>query len=306
MPIPDFQSLMLPLLELAADGREHSLSEARDALAARLGVSEEERAELLPSARQAVYDNRAAWAKTYLQQAGLLNSSRRAHFEITPRGREILLERPERVDIKLLDRFPEFVEFRTSGQKGQSTATETAKAIPAEDQATPEEMLEAAHQQIRGDLAVDLLKRIKSAPPLFFERLVVELLVSMGYGGSRKDAGKALGKSGDEGIDGIINEDRLGLDTIYLQAKRWEGTVGRPEIQKFVGVLHGKRARKGVFITTSSFSRDAEEYVAHIDPKVVLIDGQELAEPMIDFGLGVSTAATYEVKRVDSDYFGEE
>lgn len=166
-------------------------------------------------------------------------------------------------------------------------------------------MLESAHQQIRGDLATDLLKRIKADTPTFFERLVVELLVKMGYGGSRKEAGKALGKSGDEGIDGIINEDRLGLDTIYLQAKRWEGTVGRPEIQKFVGALHGKRARKGVFITTGKYSTEAREYVFNIDPKVVLIDGQELAELMIDFGLGVTTTATYEVKRVDSDYFGE-
>ncbi len=167
-------------------------------------------------------------------------------------------------------------------------------------------MLETAHQQIRNDVAADLVKRIKAAPPSFFERLVVELLVKMGYGGSRREAGKAIGKSGDEGIDGIINEDRLGLDTIYIQAKRWEGTVGRPEIQRFVGALHGKRARKGVFLTTGSFSAEAHDYVSRIDPKVVLIDGRELAELMIDFGLGVTTTAIYEIRRVDSDYFGEE
>jgi restriction system protein len=295
---------MLPLLLFAGDGKEHSIREAREHLAVSLGLTDNEREELLPSGRQPVFDNRVAWAKTYLQQAGLLNAPRRAHFQITDRGRQVLAERPAAIDTKLLDRFPEFVGFRTSGRKnGDEVAIAVAESC---ETATPEEMLESAHQQIRSDLATDLLKRIKAAPPAFFERLVVELLVRMGYGGSRKEAGKALGRSGDEGIDGIINEDRLGLDTIYLQAKRWEGTVGRPEIQKFVGALHGKRARKGVFITTSGYSGDAQDYVTNIDPKVVLIDGAELTELMIDFGLGVTTMATYEVKRVDSDYFGEE
>ena len=178
--------------------------------------------------------------------------------------------------------------------------------MEAQVQATPEETLEAAYQRIRKELATELLKRVKESAPEFFERLVVELLVNMGYGGSRRDAGKALGGSGDEGIDGIINEDRLGLDMIYLQAKRWTGTVGRPEIQKFVGALHGKRAKKGVFITTGTFSSDAEEYASHIDPKVVLIDGTQLAELMIDFNIGVTKSSTYEIKRIDSDYFGEE
>lgn len=304
MAVPDFQSLMLPLVEFAADGQEHSLNEAREFLAKRLGVTDEEREELLPSGRQAVFDNRVAWAKTYLQQAGLLNSSRRAHFQITDRGRQILAEKPDKIDIKLLDRFPEFVEFRYPAQKQQQSTS--APAAECQENITPEEMLESAHQQIRSDLAADLLKRIKAGSPYFFERLVVELLVKMGYGGSRREAGKAIGKSGDEGIDGIINEDRLGLDTIYIQAKRWEGTVGRPEIQRFVGALHGKRARKGVFLTTGSFSAEATQYVSHIDPKVVLIDGRELTELMIDFGLGVTTITTYEIKRVDSDYFGEE
>ncbi len=304
MAIPDYQSLMLPLLSLAADEQEHSVREARERLAADLGLTDEERSELLPSGRQPVFDNRVAWAKTYLQQAGLLSAPRRAHFQITERGQRILAEEPTAIDTKLLDRFPEFVEFRTAGKKnGDDVGVVAAEAC---ESATPEEMLETAHQRIRGDLAGELLKRIKVEPPAFFERLVVELLVKMGYGGSRKEAGKALGKSGDGGIDGIINEDRLGLDTIYLQAKRWEGTVGRPEIQKFVGALHGKRARKGVFITTSNYSAEARDYVVHLDPKVVLIDGAELAELMIDFGLGVTTTATYEVKRVDSDYFGEE
>ncbi len=297
---------MLPLVEFSSDGQEHSLSEAREFLAKRLGVTDEEREELLPSGRQAVFDNRVAWAKTYLQQAGLLNSSRRAHFQITDRGQQILAEKPEKIDIKLLERFPEFVEFRYPTQTQKQQVSISAPASGCQENITPEEMLESAHQQIRSDLAADLLKRIKAAPPSFFERLVVELLVKMGYGGSRREAGKAMGKSGDEGIDGIINEDRLGLDTIYIQAKRWEGTVGRPEIQRFVGALHGKRARKGVFLTTGAFSAEATHYVSHIDPKVVLIDGRELTELMIDFGLGVTTTTTYEIKRVDSDYFGED
>jgi len=304
MTIPDYQALMLPLLVLASDGKVHAIRDAREQIATNLELTNEEREELLPSGRQPVFDNRIAWAKTYLLQAGLLNAPRRAHFQITDRGRQVLAENPTGIDTKLLDRFPEFVKFRTVGKK----ADEDKSRVVGEDSesATPEEMLESAHQQIRSDLAADLLNRIKAAPPSFFERLVVELLVKMGYGGSRKEAGKALGRSGDEGIDGIINEDRLGLDIIYLQAKRWEGTVGRPEIQKFVGALHGKRARKGVFITTGSYSSEARDYVRNIDPKVVLIDGVELAELMIDFGLGVTTTAIYEIKRVDSDYFGDE
>jgi len=304
MPIPDYQSLMLPLLLFAEDGKEHSVREARESMAASLRLTDQERTELLPSGRQSVFDNRFGWAKTYLLRAGLLQAPRRAHFQITDRGRQVLREKPAAIDCKLLDRFPEFVEFRTASRKDSHEEAETSQ--PGFENATPEEMLESAHQQIRTDLAAELLRRIKTAPPAFFERVVVDLLVRMGYGGSRKEAGKALGRSGDEGIDGIINEDRLGLDMLYLQAKRWEATVGRPEIQRFVGALHGKRARKGVFITTSSYSAEARSYVANIDPKVVLIDGAELAELMIDFGLGVTTAATYEVKRVDSDYFGEE
>jgi restriction system protein len=199
-----------------------------------------------------------------------------------------------------LEQYREFVEFRSRDVEkpgeGQSGQAETE---------TPEEVLEAAHLKLRAGLASEVLTRVKSASPQFFERLVVELLVKMGYGGSRKDAGKAIGKAGDEGIDGVISEDRLGLDIVYLQAKKWEGTVGRPEIQKFVGALHGKRAKKGVYMTTGSFSGDATTYVEHIDPKVVLIDGCRLAEFMIDFEVGVSTARTYYVKRIDSDYFEE-
>lgn len=302
MAVPDFQSLMLPLLELARDQKEHSLSEAREKLARRLGLTEEDVAQLLPSGRQTVLANRAAWAKIYMQRAGLLTSPRRGHFQISPRGLEVLAEKPKRIDVKLLDRFEEFVEFRT---KKDETAP-GAESTEGEASATPEEGLEAAYQRIRADLATELLERVKKSSPAFFERLVVDLLLRMGYGGSRREAGQAIGRSGDEGIDGVISEDRLGLDTIYLQAKKWGETVGRPEVQKFVGALHGKRARKGVFLTTGSFSTEARDYVSHIDPKVVLVDGHQLVDLMIDHDLGVGTSATYTVKRIDSDFFAEE
>jgi restriction system protein len=305
MAIPDYQTVMLPLLRFAADGQEHSKQESVEALAAEFGLSDADRRELLPSGRQATFDNRVAWATTYLKKAGLLAATRRAHFRITDRGREVLAEKPVRVNVKLLDRFPEFVEFRTRrNEEGQPEAP-AAMNLPASAQ-TPEEEIEAAYQRIRNDLADEVLQQIMSCSPSFFERLVVDLLVRMGYGGTRKDAGQAVGKSGDGGIDGIIKEDRLGLDVIYLQAKRWEGTVGRPEIQKFVGALQGQRAHRGVFITTSSFTKEAVHYTSMIENKMVLIDGEMLAQLMIDHGVGVSSVASYEIKRVDTDYFSEE
>jgi restriction system protein len=302
MPIPDFQTLMLPLLQLASDDKEHIIRDAHERLAVEFNLSEEEKAHLLPSGRQRTFYNRISWAKIYLQQAGLLSSPRRACFQITERGREVLANKPDRITIKFLETFPEFVESRSS-KKGKDKSP--VKETDNDDHETPEEKLEDAYLKIRSELASELLNHVKSGSAQFFERLVVELLVNMGYGGSRREAGQAIGRSGDEGIDGIINEDRLGLDVIYIQAKKWEGTVGRPEIQKFVGALHGKRARKGVFITTGSFSGDAFDYVSRIDPKVVLIDGRQLAELMIDFGLGVTPTVSYEIKRLDTDYFDE-
>lgn len=301
MAVPDFQSLMLPLLRVASDGQEHSLAEARDALAKEFRLSNPDLEELLPSGRQSKFSNRVAWAKSYLQQAGLLLSPRRGHFQASIRGRDVLKAPPPRIDIKFLDQYPEFVEFRTPKTETEKMPSVAPTSQPESE--TPEEALEAAHLKMRVGLASELLSRVKAVSPQFFERLVVELLLKMGYGGSRKDAGKAIGRAGDEGIDGVISEDRLGLDMVYLQAKKWDGTVGRPEIQRFVGALHGKRARKGVFITTGTFSSEATAYVDSIDPKVVLIDGRRLAELMIDFELGANTAATYSVKRVDSDYF---
>jgi restriction system protein len=303
MPIPDFQSVMRPLLDLASDGEEHSLADAREKLARVFKLTDQETKELLPSGRQAIFGNRVAWAKVYLNRAGALDAPRRGYFKITERGRELLRDVPKRITIKvLMERFPEFAEFRAPKQHKDDTVS----AVTEDEGQTPEEMLENAYQRFRNNIASDLLSRVKASSAEFFERLVVELLLSMGYGGSRKEAGEAIGRAGDEGIDGIINEDRLGLDVIYLQAKKWEGTVGRPEIHKFVGALHGKRAKKGVFITTATFSAEAVEYVEKIDPKVVLIDGRHLASLMIDFNVGVTPVSSYETKRIDSDYFSEE
>lgn len=305
MAVPDFQSLMLPMLELAADGKEHSMQVIRDALSNKLNLSPEDLEERLPSGRQTTFANRLAWAKVYLTQAGLLESPKRGHFFISERGKEVLAQTPSRIDIKYLERFPEFQEFRKVGNKGQKEKQAHPSSSESES-TTPEETLELAYQQLRDEVANELLQMIKSNSPVFFEKLVINLLVRMGYGGSVKEAGSATSKTGDEGIDGMIKQDRLGLDAIYLQAKRWEAPVGRPEIQKFVGALHGQRAKKGVFITTSRFSNEALEYAQQIDPKVVLIDGLDLVQLMIDYGVGVSTAVVYEVKRVDTDFFIEE
>lgn len=275
--------------------------DARGALVLDMKLSEQDVSTRLPSGTQTVWSNRVAWAKVYLDRAGLLKSTRRGFFEITDRGRQVLAQPPERITLKYLSQYPEFEEFRSRKKEAPSEGD-----LSDRDRETPEETLDRAYVDIRASLAAELLDKVKSGTPQFFEKLVVELLIKMGYGGSRKEAGKAIGKGGDEGIDGVINEDRLGLGVIYMQAKKWEGSVGRPEIQKFVGALHGQFAKKGVFITTGTFSAEAEQYVSHIDPKVVLIDGEQVAEYMIDFGVGVTTRSTYEVKRVDSDYFAEE
>lgn len=303
MPIPDYQSLMLPLLRFVADGNDHTTREAVEILASEFQLSPAERTELLASGQQAIFNNRVAWANSYLKKAGLLESPRRGALRITSRGKQILDEDPPKIDVRFLERFPEFIEFRDVPRNNRGAET-TEPAVAATEQ-TPEEALELAHQSLRLSLAQDILSRILSCSPTFFERLVVELLVKMGYGGSRRDAGERIGQSGDGGIDGIIKEDRLGLDTIFIQAKRWQGSVGRPEIQKFVGALQGQRAKKGVFITSSSYTAEAIEYASRIDTKVVLIDGQLLANLMMDFDVGVSVSASYSVKRIDSDYFEE-
>jgi len=303
MPIPDFQSLMLPLLNSASDGKTQTLGDAREHLASVFTLTSDEIEELLPSGRQRRFNNRVAWAKVYLEQAGLLISPKRGSFQITPAGKAFLETNPKKITIASLAQFEKFRTFRASA-KINKKQPETVCSPEATE--TPEELLEQSYQSINEELAGSLLEQVKQCSPAFFENLVVELLLKMGYGRNRIEAGKAIGKSGDEGIDGIISEDRLGLEAIYIQAKRWAGSVGRPEIQKFVGALHGKRARKGVFLTTGTFSQDARDYVSHIDPRVVLIDGTQLSEYMIELNLGVSVKATYEVKRIDIDFFTEE
>jgi len=302
MAVPNYQTFFKPILDIASDGKEHSMKEARERIAGEMNLSEQELNVLLPSGNQRVYDNRVSWAKTYLVQAKLLEVPRRGYFQITQRGIELQKKNLTSIDLSTLSQYQEFVEFHKP-KATKSPDEITIKDTPFE---TPEELLLKAYDDIRRSLISEILEKIKNNSPRFFETLVVDLMVSMGYGGSRADAGQAVGSSGDEGIDGIIKEDRLGLDVVYIQAKRWEGTVGRPEIQKFVGALHGKRAKKGVFITTGKFSEDAIHYVRTIDPKVVLIDGKTLAELMIDSGLGTTTTATYQVRRIDTDYFAEE
>lgn len=301
MPIPDYQSCMLPLLRFAGDGEEHQLKDAISALADEFSLTDEERNEFLPSGQQPVFTNRVGWARTYLKKAGLLSSPRRGYFKITDRGSQALKENPKEINQKYLERFPEFVEFKSIRRdRSEDNGDETLELAPGQ---TPHEALESAYERLRSELASEILSSIRGCDPTLFEKIVVELLVKMGYGGSRKDAGRAIGRSGDEGIDGIIKEDHLGLDNIYIQAKRWEATIGRPEIQKFAGALQGQRARKGIFITTSDFTKDALDFVSRIDSKLILIDGATLAKLMIDFGVGVNPVATYQVQKIDSDYF---
>jgi restriction system protein len=302
MAIPDYQTIMLPLLRFAGDQQEHSLREAIDQLAEKFALTEVERKELLPSRQQEIFNNRVAWARTYLGKAGLLESTRRGYFKITDRGVKVVKQNPDRIDVKFLDQFEEFRQFRAL----RHTKIEEEEIEVEAHERTPEEALESSYKQLRDNLANELLQQIKSCSPGLFEKIVVELLVKMGYGGSRQDAGRAIGRSGDEGIDGIIKEDRLGLDIIYVQAKRWGNSVGRPEVQKFAGALQGQRARKGIMITTSNFSKEALDYASRIDSKIVLIDGEQLAQLMIDHGLGVSPVAVYEIKKIDTDYFTEE
>lgn len=310
MAVPDYQTFMLPVLEVigAHPDRGISMAELKPAIAAKFKLSEEELNQQLPSGTQTTFANRLSWACVYMKKAGLLSAPRRAHLQITPRGQELLARKLDRINGTILRQFPEFVAFQSAkAQKAAPTRAEKNDENGTTESETPLESLEAGHLRLRAELADELSQRLKQSSPAFFETIVVELLVKMGYGGSRADAGKAIGRSGDGGVDGIIKEDRLGLDTIYLQAKRWtDKPVGRPDVQQFAGALAGHGATKGIFITTSEFTRDARDYASGLrNVKLVLIDGEDLAGLMIDHNLGVATTATYEVKRIDSDYFAE-
>ncbi|NUS38764.1 MAG: restriction endonuclease [Lysobacter sp.] len=302
MTIPDYQTLMLPVLRATSDGDEHQMKEIISLLIDRYDMTEEEKTQLLPSGTANVFGSRVAWAKTYLKQAGLLSSPRRGVFVITNAGRELLARNPQSVDNNTLNSYKAFRDFRDrSRTTDNDTASQPIADLPSEQ--TPEDAMAAAYERLRSELEVQLLEQVGKASPAFFEQVVVDLVVAMGYGGSRQDAGRAIGKSGDGGVDGIIKEDKLGLDAIYLQAKRWEATVGRPEIQKFAGALQGLRATKGIFITTSGYSRDALEYVQQISSKIILIDGKTLVRYMAEHNVGVSIVGRYEIKSIDSDYF---
>jgi restriction system protein len=300
MAIPDYQSVMLPLLKIAGDDKEHSIRDTIEKISSMFRLTEDERKEVLPSGQQYIIDNRVGWARTYLKKAGLLDSTRRSYFKITKLGLEVLKKNPKDINVKYLEQFPSFLEFR-SLRKDKLDESEEESTLK-----TPQELLEYGYQRITRDLSQDLLSSIKLCTPGFFEKLVVELLLSMGYGGSRSDAGQAIGRSGDGGIDGIIKEDKLGLDVIYIQAKRWENVVGAKEIRNFVGSLVGQKANKGVFITTSDFTKDAIDYVKTISHKVILIDGLLLAQLMIENNIGVSKIISYDIKKIDTDYFIED
>jgi restriction system protein len=308
MTVPDYQSLMLPVLSISTN-EEARFGDVVDRLAEELGLTPEDRGELLPSGRQTVFNNRVHWAKTYLTKAGLLESTRRGHFRITPRGQQVLASHPTRIDVPFLDQFAEFQEFKARARASQSKLhTETGSTGEIEldgKQDTPDEIMRAAHKQIEAALAQDLLDRIRAAPPDFFERLIVNLLLSMGYGGSAADAGRALGRSGDDGVDGVIDQDALGLDRVYIQAKRYAigNNIGPGAIRDFFGSLDRHKAAKGLFVTTSVFSPSARETAQFLSKRIVLIDGDQLAKLMIRHNVGCRIEDTLHIKKVDEDFF---
>lgn len=301
MAIPGVQEALLPILDYCKDGEVKDSADIYSAMSVFFNVTEEELRRLLPSGKQQVFRNRIAWAKAFLKQAKLIDSPDRGLYIITDRGKSVLSEKPSNLDAKYLMKFDEFSEFRRGSKKESVSQT-------CEEQAekTPRELVEEGIVSIRAELANNILETVKKCSAVFFEKLVVDLLIKMGYGGSRKEAGLVTSYTADEGIDGIIKEDKLGLDVIYIQAKKWESVVSRPEIQKFAGALLGKRAKKGVFITTSSFSREARGFVDSIESNIVLIDGKQLADYMVEYNVGVAVADIYEVKKIDFEYFSEE
>ena len=306
MPIPDSQTLMRPALSLLSDGEEWRVDRIRETLATQFDLTEAELEQRLPSGRQRTFTNRVAWALAHMKGAQMLDRPRRGVYRITQRGNQVLAEVPdtERVDRRVLSRFEEYQQFRSSGTTSGNDIDGPGAAAGDVHAGTPTERIQAAHSELRAALVADLLERVREQSPDFFEQLVLDVLQAIDDGGSREDAARRLGEAGDVGVDGVISEDMLGVDLIYVQAKRWANTVGRPEIQQFVGALKGQRASKGAFITTSSFSRDAVDYADSVNPRVILVDGKQVAELMFDHGVGVSVESSYDIKRVDLDYFG--
>lgn len=305
MALPGYQEFMLPLLKIAADGREHTIDETIELVAATMKISEEDKRTLLPGRTQTRLYSRVTWALTYLTKSLLLEKPSRGRYRITGRGHEVLGKHPLRIDNTVLAQFPEFRAFRARRptDRSEPNEREDTSSLALNASATPDEQLEAASRALREALADDLLQRVRGSSPAFFEDLVVDLLVRMGYGGSHADAASVVGRSGDGGIDGVIKEDRLGLDMVYVQAKRWENPVGPDQIRQFVGSLGERKAHKGVFITSGTFTNGARDAAEKANAKVVLIDGEALADFMIDHDVGVAASKTYIVKRMDSDYF---
>ena len=304
MPIPDYETIMLPLLKFASDASEHSSKEAIESLSHYFKLTSEEKNKLYLTKNVSIFYDRTHWALTYLKHAGLLIATRRGFFKITERGKQVLTQNPIKIDDRYLKQFPEFVDFQKVKRKDENLESK-GNEFTTNLNATPWELLEESYKTIQEELGIQLLSQVKKCTPEFFERLVVKLLVEMGYGGSIEEAGLAIGRQGDEGIDGIIKEDVLGLDVLYIQAKKWDATIGRPEIQKFAGALQGQRAKKGIFITTGNFSKEAIEYTYKIDSKIVLIDGKQLTEYMIDKNIRVTLEESYFIKKLDQDYFQE-
>jgi restriction system protein len=304
--IPDFQSFFYPILKYSSDGKEHSLEEVRDFLTKHFSLSDKDKAERVPSGVQTKFDNRIYWTKSYFFKAKLIENTKRSHFKITERGLKFLQNFTSEItiaDLKTIDEFKKFSKGEDSSREEIPSTKNDDNNQFTEETKTPLEKLEESYQYITQELALELLEKIRSNSWQFFEDLVIDLMVKMGYGGSRNIAGESINRTKDEGIDGIIKEDKLGLDKIYIQAKKWENSVGRPEIQKFVGALQGKRAKKGVFITTSDFSRDAHDYVKNLDVAVILIDGEKLSQYMIENELGVSMKQNFKIYSIDNDYF---
>jgi restriction system protein len=305
MPIPDYQSLMKPILNILADGKLHSTAQILDGLIKELGVPDEVLTAMLPSGKQRILDNRTGWAITYLSKARLIERPERGLITITPRGKELLVKK-DAINNAVLKQYPEFLEFLHKSRAETAELSDKTKDSNSEKENTPEETLESAYQTLNESLKDELLEKVKASTPRFFENLIIDLLIKMGYGGSRKDAGSAIGKSGDGGIDGIIKEDKLGLDIIYLQAKKWDGTVPVTAVRDFAGALLGKKAKKGIMITTSSFPKSAYEYVEHLEQKIILIDGDRLTDLMIENNIGANTERSFDIKKMDLDYFDEE
>jgi len=307
--VPDFQSLMLPCLQVLTDGKARSAQTLYSEIADKMALTETQRSLRHEKRNNFIYQVNINFAASYLFMAGLLDKPGRACFQITEAGQALLEKNPERINSRFLnENYPSFAERQKKWRKPpteKNNGKENDNTLGAISEEPPEEILEKAHSILCSDLAEELLNQVKNTHWSFFERLVVDLLIRMGYGGSRQDAAKVVGKSGDNGIDGVINEDKLGLDVVYIQAKRYSEPVTISQVRDFSGALDFKKAKKGVFLTTSSFPKSAEEYVAAIDKKIILIDGRRLAELMIEYNVGVAVKEIYEVKRIDYDYFDE-